>query len=242
MRVHKILSMSIGLMAMTLVVGCPDDGDDPFVPNTPSIPPRITSFRFENPSVIGTIIDSNGVINIVIPFGTATTALTPVIEVSEGSIVSPASGETRDFTGTVLYTVTSTNDHVVKLYGANVSIAWDSVDRPSIKIMSVPDLGQNGSALGQVAGIPPSEYDNYKVAIYIYVGGLGWWIKPYVGSTVSVLSNGTWGGRITTGGVDSIATQIAAYLVPRNVDVPQLLGAASLPDALAGYPIDIVYR
>jgi len=67
------------------------------------------------------------------------------------------------------------------------------------------------------------------VAVYINVSG-GWWTKPYFAQPLtSIAPDGTWSCDITTGGNDSSATEIAAYLVPAGYNPPLLSGQASLP-------------
>jgi hypothetical protein len=50
---------------------------------------------------------------VTVPWGTNVTALAPAIAVSEGAVISPASGTPRDFTGPVTYTVTAADGTVL---------------------------------------------------------------------------------------------------------------------------------
>ncbi|MEI6080254.1 MAG: hypothetical protein WCQ53_06445 [bacterium] len=65
----------------------------------------LTSFSINN--VAATI---NGIsITVTLPVGTNVTSLSPIIEISEGATVSPASGVAQDFSKPVIYTVTGAN-------------------------------------------------------------------------------------------------------------------------------------
>ena len=69
----------------------------------------------------GTIDGSN--IAVEVPHGTAVTALTPTITVSEGATVSPTSGTEQDFTNAVTYTVTAEDGETTKVYTVTVTVA-----------------------------------------------------------------------------------------------------------------------
>ena len=66
---------------------------------------EILSFRFVSPKVEARIDDKT--ISAIVPFGTDVTNLVPVILVSNGATVNPASGVPMDFTHPVSYTVTA---------------------------------------------------------------------------------------------------------------------------------------
>jgi hypothetical protein len=68
--------------------------------------------------VFGTNPDT---ISVTVPMGTVVTALTPTITIN-GASVSPASGEARDFTQPVVYTVTAENGST-KPYTVTVTVA-----------------------------------------------------------------------------------------------------------------------
>jgi hypothetical protein len=209
------------------------------VPEAPVV--QITSFSFPDLSVVGRIDQSNGTIDVTVPFGTDISSLTPVITTTEGATVSPASDSAQSFLEVDrLYTVRDSN-YRFKDYTVTVWIRWNSASSPRIAIVSVPNVGQGGSAIGEIAGVRPSKLDEYQIALYIKVRG-GWWVKPYFGSTVEIHSNGVWHASVTTGGDDVFATQIRAYLVPASFGVPQLAGSGSLPDSLDDFPYDNVDR
>ncbi|MHB9294136.1 hypothetical protein Holit_03262 [Hollandina sp. SP2] len=65
---------------------------------------EITGFSFASPQAAGTISGTN--ITVTVPFDTVLTSLTPTIT-HTGVSVSPPSGEVRDFSSPVTYTVTA---------------------------------------------------------------------------------------------------------------------------------------
>lgn len=100
---------------------------------------------------------------------------------------------------------------------------------PGIAFTSVPDWGSTAWLRGTTWGADP---DEYGVAVYISIGGgAGWWTKPYSYAPLATLSqDGDWAVDITTGGVDSLAITIAAYLVPLDYEPPVCEGCWDLPD------------
>jgi hypothetical protein len=67
----------------------------------------ITAFSFADPAATGVPDPDTKAIAVRVPFNTVVTNLIPEITVSPGAAVSPASGEARDFTDPVAYTVTA---------------------------------------------------------------------------------------------------------------------------------------
>lgn len=70
---------------------------------------EITAFAIATPAVGGIIDEAEHTIKIVLPYGTALTALTPSIT-HTGDKIYPASGTAQDFTNPVAYTVTAEDD------------------------------------------------------------------------------------------------------------------------------------
>jgi len=81
----------------------------------------IISFVF--PDLGSGVIIGND-ITVEVPFGTDITILVPNIEIT-GASVSPLSGETQNFTGSVDYTVTA-EDNTTQAYTVTVTVAADS--------------------------------------------------------------------------------------------------------------------
>ena len=101
--------------------------------------------------------------------------------------------------------------------------------KPTIRITYVPPYGSSSDLRGQVTGVDPSKY---QVAVYIKVRG-GWWTKPYWAKPVTPLySDGSWICDVTTGGIDRLASDYIAYLIPLGVKPVLMYGGANLPAGL----------
>jgi len=71
---------------------------------------------------VSSVIDANAAtVNVVMPFGTNVTSLTPTITVSQYANIEPASGVAQDFTNPVVYTVTA-QDGSTKQYTVTVTV------------------------------------------------------------------------------------------------------------------------
>lgn len=96
---------------------------------------------------------------------------------------------------------------------------------PAIAFTLVPPKGSTNDLQGQVRHVIAK---NYAVAVYIKVGS-GWWTKPlWVQPKTSISCTGSWTCDITTGGIDTTASEIAAYLIPATYDPPLANGGALL--------------
>jgi exo-beta-1,3-glucanase (GH17 family) len=101
--------------------------------------------------------------------------------------------------------------------------------KPALEFTFVPPYGAFGAVQGRAKNVPPAAY---KVAVLIYVGG-NWWSKPYANSpATSIQADGAWSCAVTTGGVDQTALKIAAFLVPKDFELPVVMGGANLPATL----------
>lgn len=87
---------------------------------------EILSFKFVSPNVEASIEDKN--IVAIMPSGTDVTNLVPVISVSDKATVNPASGEPKDFTQPVSYTVTA-EDGSQAVYSATVIVKAKSSEK-----------------------------------------------------------------------------------------------------------------
>ena len=121
-----------------------------------------------------------------------------------------------------------------------VSPGWAFAATPSLVITNLPAYGSTDPLAGLALNVNPSAC---AVAAYIYVPGYGWVTKPTCAQPLAAIQpDGTWSANITTGGADSNATRIAAFLVPTNFSQPCVLGASALPEniysnALASFVI-----
>lgn len=84
----------------------------------------IKSFRFKEVEALETSITAGNenTIRTMLPYGTNLKSLTPLIGLSEHAQIEPESGETRDFSGDVVYTVTA-QDGSSRKYTALVTTA-----------------------------------------------------------------------------------------------------------------------
>ncbi|MSU56822.1 MAG: hypothetical protein EXS35_01320 [Pedosphaera sp.] len=99
--------------------------------------------------------------------------------------------------------------------------------QPAIQITNLPPFGSFQDLGGVVLNANPA---SYRVAVFIFVPGAGWYTKPTCGSPLTTIQpNGNWLADITTGGSDQLATKIAALLVTNSYNQPCVLGPPSLP-------------
>jgi exo-beta-1,3-glucanase (GH17 family) len=107
---------------------------------------------------------------------------------------------------------------------------------PEIEFTYVPSRGSSDNLEGQVLHV---DTNLYTVAVYIYV--TGWWTKPYWNKPETAIAcNGYFVCDITTGGVDSSASRIAAFLIPFDYDPPSMSGGRTLPNDLFDNAMDYV--
>ncbi|MFA8299236.1 MAG: choice-of-anchor J domain-containing protein [Hyphomicrobiales bacterium] len=142
--------------------------------------------------------NEDGEISLYFPENTSLIALTPEIEFSFGATVSPASGETRDFTNPVTYTVTSEDGITSKKYIVTAHVDGDVYESltESFDINSVPGFwstlnanndgkewqsntdGYKGRALSIF--FTASNHDDYIISPKLKVGSkslLSFWTK-----------------------------------------------------------------
>jgi hypothetical protein len=100
---------------------------------------------------------------------------------------------------------------------------------PTVEFTYAPPLGSTDDLVGQVLHVPPAEF---RIAVYIEVNGR-WWTKPTLSNNITAIrSDGVFTTDITTGGLDTSATTIAAFLVPQSYNPPATLNSPTLPDEL----------
>ena len=118
--------------------------------------------------------------------------------------------------------------------GNTIADNWSSIPGgpgdPAVEFTYVPPYNSSEDLTGRVLHVRPSDY---KVALYINVGG-GWWTKPTFDAPLTgIRADGGWRNDITTGGNDHLATKIAAFLVPNGYAPPQMSGGAAFPSELS---------
>jgi hypothetical protein len=101
--------------------------------------------------------------------------------------------------------------------GCDPSSPIGGAGTPTITFTSVPVIGSTNNLTGQVAHVA-SASDN--VFVVIYVDG-NWWLKPYADSPLTPINcDGTWSADIVTGGDDTQATVIDAFVIPLSYSPP----------------------
>jgi len=110
---------------------------------------------------------------------------------------------------------------------------------PPIEITWIPVYGSQENLQGHVTVDPAA----YHVATYLFLEGLGWWVKPFSAAPCTpIAADGNFEVDVTTGGVDNLAHRYAVFLLPLSDACPAAGGAAFLPDELIGRPSDLVER
>ncbi|HWM93628.1 MAG TPA: glycoside hydrolase family 16 protein [Thermoanaerobaculia bacterium] len=111
---------------------------------------------------------------------------------------------------------------------------------PPIEITSIPAYGSQENLRGRVSNVDPG---TYHVAAYLFLEGLGWYVKPTLASPcTSIAGNGEFVVDVTTGGVDNLAHRYAVFLLPASDPCPLANGVPFLPDELLDQPSDLVER
>ena len=109
--------------------------------------------------------------------------------------------------------------------GLSAAAAWGA--SPSIEITNVPPYGSFSDLGGRVLNIAPSAY---RVAVFIFVPGAGWYSKPLCNPQLTTIQpDSSWTADVTTGGSDQFATKFVALLVSTNYNQPCVQGLTSLP-------------
>ena len=100
---------------------------------------------------------------------------------------------------------------------------------PSIAFTYIPPMGRAEQLEGQACHVDPTLVN---VVFYINVAG-NWWVKPYANATLTPVSaDGSWSNWYVTGGIDELATQFIAFLIPSTYSPPAILGQPTLPAGL----------
>lgn len=113
----KIFIWVFVFSAILSLVICKNNSDDSVIEPELSSECSILSFVIDTWSVRGGVDYTNNTVILYFPQSANLTSMTPSISVSEGAIISPASGVAQDFSNSVNYTVTaedgSTNTYTV---------------------------------------------------------------------------------------------------------------------------------
>jgi hypothetical protein len=88
-------------------------------PNTET---DITGFVLDEQDSVAVIDPASHTVDVNVPYGTNLTALVPVISISNGATVDPASGAGVDFSGPVTYTVTAQDGITIQAWTVSVHL------------------------------------------------------------------------------------------------------------------------
>jgi hypothetical protein len=83
---------------------------------------EIVSFTVSGIAAPAEINSAEGTVSVNVLFGTIVTNLEPIIVISNGATIDPASGVAQDFTNPVVYTVTAENTTTTKEWTATVTV------------------------------------------------------------------------------------------------------------------------
>jgi hypothetical protein len=129
-----IAVLSCAVLSFTACPG-PGNANDP---GSQSSAKAITAFSIND--VVGIINENAKTIAITLPYDTGVSSLMPVISVSPGASVYPASGDSVDFSSPQTYTVTAENGSTVQ-YTVTVALAPDTRrDGKAITAFSINDV------------------------------------------------------------------------------------------------------
>jgi hypothetical protein len=124
-RIVKISVVKFQVLCLVFLLSACGNGGDSGSSSavSPSAMAQITSFNLNSPPAPGSINNVNRVIAVNVPYGTDVTNLTPMIVISSGAAVYPASGVAKDFTSPVIYTVTAEDKVTTQKYTVMVTVA-----------------------------------------------------------------------------------------------------------------------
>ncbi len=109
---------------------------------------------FDIPAQISSTVNSlAGTVDIVMPYGTNVTALTPSITISAGATISPVSGVSQDFTNPVPYIVTASDGITTKNWTVTVTVQPASTEAEIISFNIPAQLSGNINSLAATVDI-----------------------------------------------------------------------------------------
>ena len=127
---------------------------------------------------------------------------------------------------------------VLSVLVCQLIVSSSAGSQPQIEFTSVPAYGSSSDLEGRVRNVDP---DSFRVAVYIFPEGAGWWVKPtFPQPCTDIRPDSFWTADITTGGADNYAMRICAFLIPESSDCPLAGGLCYLPDTLYSISVDSV--
>ena len=102
---------------------------------------------------------------------------------------------------------------------------------PEIEIKDpFPGMSDPDFLSGYVSHVVPQDY---RVVVYVYIPGSGWWIKPNPDSPLTEIDRtGWWTCPIITAKDDAQATKIEVFLVPKDYSPPLAAAWEMLPQEI----------
>jgi hypothetical protein len=124
--------------------------------------PEITGFYFTNPPAVGLVNQNTDTISVTVPSGANIRALTPALYFN-GASVQPASGQAKDFSGPVAYTVTGTSG---KTRQYTVTVTPTPSNAKDITRFTIPGVP---SAETVISAVTDSD-GTYPIAVWVPTG------------------------------------------------------------------------
>ena len=160
------------LLSAVFIISCDDTAEDGLVTD---VSVNVSSFRVNG--IAGEIDNKNDKITVILPYGTSVRSISPVMEIPQGAVASPASGEMVDFSQTVTYRIKNRN--IYKDYQVTVK-AQDPILSFKINGLSATINNSNKTILLTM----PEGTDLTSLQPIIETGnGVG--ISPASGSTIN---------------------------------------------------------
>lgn len=167
----KIIRLGYILVAALLCLASCDVIEEPYLVGADE-GKSILSFRLEDPECEGIINEGLKTITLNLAAGVDLTHLVPVIKVSEGATVSPASGEPQDFTNPVNYTVTAINGtSAVYVVTAVVTVGVEPTGKTVLLHDYTGARCVNCPAASDLAHQLQNQYGERLIVLSVHAGG-----------------------------------------------------------------------
>lgn len=147
---------------------------------------NIVAFHFPGQVGASMIDTSNHTITVYMPGGTDLSNLIPMIDISTGATINPASGVAQDFTVAVTYTVTA-QDGTIQTWTVNVMFAPDA---DLFFSEYIEGSGNNKAIEIYNPGGASMSLDNYFIGQS--VNGSGWSYNHFFPAGASIASHDVW--------------------------------------------------
>lgn len=179
-------------------------------PNVPSLnisyPQNNTTLYGQFP-VRGTVEGSNAVQSVYLSVdGGAYTLISSATPFSYNLNLSAGAHNLKTYAKDVSNKNSVTND-------LNITV---TLTKPVVTFTYMPAEASSEQVRGLLTGVSPSMY---RISLQIFTYWLGWWVKPTSAAPFTpIQGDGSWNAVYVTGGVDSLARAMKAYVVPAYID------------------------